>query len=620
MNKRITRNNKKINKKTKRTIKRKNKTHIGGGPNDEFQQQVALRDTFRKMFKSLFTIIYNSQNKNDAVTYEKGITDFLNALKRHKTSINTLIPVTNNYMPIDKKTYSSSDTPLMGFVPFMSILIYNINNEKDLLRILIQFKRSSGNINLMSIKDEVSALATATDAGKVDTINELLNRGADINLLPETGKTKLLGLIPTALEQKEVLPEPVVQQPPVTEIEPTVTETEPLITETEPPISTPQITLLTLPYAMPESSGYPTDNIPEFWAPIFNNTNNELLELREKILNILTGDKSIQMENKVMGDTWAICKMIQTLIPTYYVPTKNKPYMQGDTFYNDLDTDFIHYNMLLCACLIIFGVLSNKMVGQNYDLIFKGGKAIQLVLGQIQNTDQYISEDIDILVKPKEGVEYDKAEIKNLALHIGHLAKWFLTPANLTTGISVLDPDASENIKRNTNIVKISYIKSTKRYDYKKAKQVDEYKPLSDIEFKELPVEIVPFFSQVIKYSFHIEELDTNVLFVCPNIGAIIDEKLYFYTKYTTYKLRLEKGEKITDAGYETVTLSDCDFYMNKFAKAILALSFGLEQSRNPNMSKDLLVDKQRNTIKRKLDNQTISEKLKTDVYNSLFV
>jgi hypothetical protein len=128
MNKRITRNNKKINKKTKRTIKRKNKTHIGGGPNDEFQQQVALRDTFRKMFKSLFTIIYNSQNKNDAVAYEKGITDFLNALKRHKTSINTLIPVTNNYMPIDKKTYSSSDTPLMGFVPFMSILIYNINN------------------------------------------------------------------------------------------------------------------------------------------------------------------------------------------------------------------------------------------------------------------------------------------------------------------------------------------------------------------------------------------------------------------------------------------------------------------------------------------------------------
>jgi hypothetical protein len=613
MNKRITRNNKKIIKKTKRTLKRKNKTHIGSGPNTEFQQQVALRDTFRKMFKSLFTIIYNSQNKNDAVAYEKGITDFLNALKRHKTSINTLIPVTNNYMPIDKKTYSSSDTPLMGFVPFMSILIYNINNEKDLLRILIQFKRSSGNINLMSIKDEVSALSTATDAGKVDTMTELLKRGADINLLPETGKTKLLGLIPNALEHKEIQPEPVVQQP-------TVTETEPPVTETEPPISTRQITLLTLPYAMPESSGYPTDNIPEFWAPIFNNTNNELLELREKILTILTNDNSIKMENNIMSDTWTICKMVQTMIPRYYVPNKNAPYMQGDTFYKDLDEDFMHYNMMLCACLIIFGILSNKMVGQKYDLIFKGGKAIQLVLGQIQNTDQYISEDIDILVKPKDGVEYNKAEIKSLALHIGHLAKWFLSSSELKTNISVLDPDASDNIKRNPNIVKISYIKSTKRYDYKKAKQVDEYKPLSDIEFKELPVEIVPFFSQVIKYSFYIEELDTNVLFVCPNIGAIIDEKLYFYVKYTSYKLRLEKGEKITDAGYETVTLSDCDFYMNKFAKAILALSFGLEQSRNPEMSKDLLLDKQRKFIKRKLDNQSISDTLKTDVYNSLFV
>jgi hypothetical protein len=190
MTHKITRN-KTNTKNNKRTIKQRTKVHRGGVSRAELQQTVTLRDSFRRMFKSLFTIIYNAQDKKEEAVYEKGIVDFLNALKRHKRSINTLIPITNNFIPIDKKIYTQASTPLIGFVPFLSILIYHLKNEKDIQRILIQFKRSSGNINLMSIKGEITALSTATDKGNVNIIKELLTRGADINLLAEVSRFKL---------------------------------------------------------------------------------------------------------------------------------------------------------------------------------------------------------------------------------------------------------------------------------------------------------------------------------------------------------------------------------------------------------------------------------------------
>jgi hypothetical protein len=51
------------------------------------------------------------------------------------------------------------------------------------------------------------------------------------------------------------------------------------------------------------------------------------------------------------------------------------------------------------------------MIGQDYKILFKGGKAIQLVLTGIPNISEYISEDIDILVMPNN-ILYDEASIK----------------------------------------------------------------------------------------------------------------------------------------------------------------------------------------------------------------
>ena len=156
----------------------------------------------------------------------------------------------------------------------------------------------------------------------------------------------------------------------------------------------------------------------------------------------------------------------QTMIPNYHVPTSNTPYTLSGAMYSDLPADFSNYNIILCAALLVYGIISDKMKGQDFDLIFKGGKAVQLVLSQIPNTDQYNSEDIDILVMPKNDIEYNRDIIKNLSSHIGYLIKWFLNVSDLKVNLSVLlPPEISENQRGNPNIVKLSYVKIVKRFN-----------------------------------------------------------------------------------------------------------------------------------------------------------
>ena len=316
----------------------------------------------------------------------------------------------------------------------------------------------------------------------------------------------------------------------------------------------------------------------------------------------MTQDDSIEVVGNKIKDIWTICKIVQTKIPTYYVPITNGVDKQGRLI-DDLNIDFTHYNMMLCACLILYGILSDRMVGEKYSLLLKGGKAIQLVLAQIpKNTKQYISEDIDIMVKPTDDKSYDRDEIKNLASHIGYLLKWFLSSPTLKTNISVLLPPTEPNAKTNPNIVKLSYEKTVKRSNYRTGTQDSVYKALSDIDFKELPAELAPYFNEVDKYEFYIEELQTDVLFVCPHLGALIDEKLYFYSKYMKYKILLENGKKITDPTYENVTIDDCDYFLNKFSKAIKGLTYGLVQQRNPDLVGYMLLDKQTKFLSQRLD------------------
>ena len=210
--KRVNPNN---NNASKKILKRKySRRYVGGDdkakPITERQKEVRGRDSFRKMFNEMFGIIYNAQEQNDEAVYEKGITEFIGTkttkgkLEQHKNSINTLIPITNNYIPIDKEKYREAITPLIGFVPFLSIIIHHLKNEMDIIRIVTQFRKNSGNINLSSIKDNITALSTAVKSGKVNVINDLLlYRKADINTLSDENKALLSELLAKQVKEQE---------------------------------------------------------------------------------------------------------------------------------------------------------------------------------------------------------------------------------------------------------------------------------------------------------------------------------------------------------------------------------------------------------------------------------
>ena len=287
-----------------------------------------------------------------------------------------------------------------------------------MIKIFIQNK---GNINLKSYTRDISALSEAVKLKNKELIRLLLEYGADVNILTDEEREDMGNL----MKEEEVK----------------------MIIEPEPEVP---IIKLQLPTELPPNNDYDLDVEPEFWKPIFGE--NEMFIIRQKINEMMRADSNISINNKEVSDLWSVCKINKSIINSYYVETKNEPYSSFGTFFSDLDIDFSHYNIILCAALIVYGILSKKMVGQDYKLIFKGGKAIQLELSRIPETSVYKTEDIDILLLPDKNVVYNEMNAKNLAGHIAYLIRWFLNTPETQFSISVQTPNP-ENVRANQFII-----------------------------------------------------------------------------------------------------------------------------------------------------------------------
>jgi hypothetical protein len=259
------------------------------------------------------------------------------------------------------------------------------------------------------------------------------------------------------------------------------------------------------------------------------------------------------------------------------------------------------------------------MIGQDYKLIFKGGKAIQLVLAGMPESSTYKSEDIDVLIMPDSNLPYNETDVKNLSGHLAYLIRWFLNTPETQYSVSVQAPNP-ENKRANPFIFKLSYLKVTKKPDYKRQIMVDDFRQFSDIDFKETPSNIKPFFERAIDFKFFISELNENILFRCPNIGSLLDEKIYYYTKYFQFKKQLEERKPITEEGYESLTAIDCERFLDKFKKAIIAMNKGLQKQRFPGILPDELLEKERNSIKTRLTKLGVTDDLiKNSIVEKLY-
>jgi hypothetical protein len=587
-------------KNSKRTLKnRKNKGTLrlrgGDGEKRKQKKEQDIKDDFRNKFMDFFKDLQSAVKAGELERVQKVTENFNNYFKddeddqngqTNQMGINTLIPITNGSIPINKKDYDSN-TPLIAFVPCLVVIFDNIddfNIRKAFIKIFIENK---GNINLVSYTKNISALSSAIKLQDKELVKHLLEKGADINLLTEDQRDLLENLLKD--EEIEAIIHP--------------TPTKPIVE-------------LALPIDLPSDSGYNPEVEPDFWKPIFEE--NEMLSIRNKINEMMNSDGNIPIINKKATQLWSVCAINKAMIHTYFIPKKNELYESFGTFINDTDIDFSHYNIVLCAALIVFGIISEKMIGQNYTLLFKGGKAIQLVLAGIPETSEYKTEDIDVLIMPNKNEPYVEANIKNLSGHLAYLIRWFLNTSETQYNVSVQVPNLS-NVRANPFIFKLSYLKVTKKRNYKN-EMVDDFKQFSDIDFKETPESVKQYFENSIAYKFFISELNQTVLFRCPNLGSLLNEKLYYYAKYFKFKKMLEEKKPIQETEYKNLTVIECDRLMEKFERAILAMNEGLQKRRASGLSPDELLKKERSYITSRLDNLGIKdETLVTSIVEKIY-
>jgi hypothetical protein len=563
-----TKRNKKISVKKYKKNYRKTRKLIGAGEKE--QRERKLKDDFRNMFMKAFKKLEDAVKSGDSKKLQDATESFKNGFKSNQISINTLIPVTTNTVPVYKYKYNSSETPIIAFVPSLVVIFDNIDDFMTRKALITSFIKNKGNINLKSYTKDITALSDAIRLQDKELVKFLLESGADIKGLTDEQKTILDNLIKEEEIEEIIEPEP---SKPIVKLE--------------------------IPTELPSESGYNPTVEPDFWKPIFGDS--EMLTIRKKLNDMMNSDGGIPIVNKEVSELWSVCKINQSMIPTYFTQMKNEPYELFGTLFSDQDVDFSHYNIVLCAALIVFGIISKKMIGQDYKLIFKGGKAIQLELAGTPETATYKTEDIDVLIMPDTDIPYEELKVKNLSGHIAYLLRWFLNTPETQYAVSVQAPNPA-NTRANPFIFKLSYVKVTKKYDFRRNAMVDDFKQFSDIDFKEIPQTIKSFFEKSKEYSFYISELDENVLFRCPNIGALLDEKIYYYSKYTEFKQMLQERKPITEQGYEKLNVIECDRFLEKFKRAILAMNKGLQKQRNEGILPDELLIKEINSIMNRLD------------------
>lgn len=533
------------------------------------KEEMNFKNAFRAEFMKAFEILKKDQTK--------GVIALKKLIRESHLGINTLIPLTHNRVPVYKRPNSPE---IVAFAPLLVVIFENMDDSYTKTRLTDLFINKKGNINLTDYINKTSALSTAVKLQDKELVDFLLDNGADISILTPEQKDALISLELKKKLEADSKPIPIVNAPLV---EPIVEEAriEEAIKEIEeihaPPLSIPLVKL-TIPTELPET-GYAPDIEPEFWKPIFNE--NEMTTLRQTLREMLTKDNEIMIDKQTReaSQMWSVCEIVKTIIPTYYTQLKNDPYDVFGTLMSDKDIDFSHFNILLCASLLVFGIVSYKMIGQDYKLLFKGGKAVQLVLKGISEMGEYKTEDIDVLIMPNTDIPYDENNVKNLAGHISYLIKWFLQSPETKYNISVLPPNPA-NMRANPFIFKLSYVKDAKKYDHRKNMMIDDFRQFSDVDFKKVPQDIMKHFDTATDYSFVISELHTKVLFRCPNLGALLDEKVYYYAKYTELKNLLTQNKPITDPEYKTTTIPDCERFLEKFKRAILPLNKGLQKQR----------------------------------------
>ena len=607
-NRQIKRNKTNKTNKNKRYTRRKQR----GAGNPEIADKYTDLRTFRSKFSDLLFPLINWKGKsnNQIKTFIKNLSQFF---KENNILINTLIPIDANRRPIFKE--------VVDYVSIRTVIMDNITNNEIKSKLLLLFYENGGNINAHnSLTGKETAFIHAVENRQLENIRILLDPryGLSRDNLPDEIKPVFDEIIrepeiqvqvePVQVEPVQVDPvqvEPVqaepVQAEPV-QAEPVQVESvqaEPVQAEpvqVEPQLEQQTVVKLKVPINVPKV-GYNIDVAPKFWRELFISKGTDLFALREKIRALLSQDEihKVIYRKGFKTNAWSTCEMVESMFPAYY--TRQNP--EFDLKTQQQQMDFVNTNTALCIILLLLGIISNKMNDQDYNFIFKGGKSVQFVLSEIKNTSKYISDDIDILITHNESIVYNEWKMRNVAEHISFLIKWFLE------GIINISLELSNTSVKTfgKDIVKISYLNYSGRYT-----------ALCDVGFGKIGENVRPYFEHPQVFRMYNNTLEQEMMFRCPNIEAILDEKLYYYLKFIQFRDTVRRGSPIHEKGYEDMNPESLKFFIQKFKRSIKAIVDGLILQQSGNINEE----EQRMLLQFRLNQFNANTNFKEEVVQSI--
>lgn len=544
-----------VGKTHKRTVKSQTKKRRQRG--GMFQ---ALKNAVSSVFQTPSLVYADNKFVEDLkplLLTPKKATDIKNLMVKNKDQLNNVIWTT---IARNKYTIHKSNDRVEGGTPILLLqILLNATEYKRDRSIYHAFLDNGGDINKQTNPKGLS-LREQLPIGFVATDERLEKK------IKKSKKTKTSASMP-------VIQEGVDDEGPIE----SVVEEEPVKVQLEDIVKSDvgvglgdiQLDVESIPEqppVLPVATGPSYETTITFWSSLFPGT--ELTDLKSKFDSLIESDLKIEH-----GKICKLCEIVKTIMPSFHVSFESVKNINGLTVFKQ-PKDIQNINIILCATMLLLGVIAKKLEKQDYTFMFKGGKGVQLAFAHAVKKDkkkfeEYESEDIDLIIIPnKQQVTYDAAKAKDLALNISYLIRWFFE-SNYKDNLD------SQIMPTNPNVVKFAY----------QAFMRDDKTPLGnklalmDIDFSKIPDENRPFYDGKIKM-FHKKadgSLSEDLLFYFQSLEQQINEKLYYYLLYTKYKkmLQTRPAIEITDEKYKTLTVKECVYFLKKFNKSLSALLRG---------------------------------------------
>jgi hypothetical protein len=278
---------------------------------------------------------------------------------------------------------------------------------------------------------------------------------------------------------------------------------------------------------------------PSYWATLLSP------DERKKIIDMLNNkpicNAVMEMlpafENKSTADKPVTKIVIKG--KTYYEYDNHGTKIYSETEQKDVAETIIldERNKMMCAALIILGIISSKLqrVGADYIIVAKGGAAVSFVVSKLMQGDMTVPvNDLDFKVTPNiqlPNIKYNRQRAHLIANHICDLVASILNQVVASIhSISKYDPASSASIRQlgYTDLIKLSLKANGRRYIQ-----------ILDMDFGDNPINN-KYFNKLFRTDIAIPALpDMHMNFIYQSDVLMLADKLYYYAQYFFIKEEL---------------------------------------------------------------------------------